>query len=378
MAEEELVSGDGWISDDSSFYGGEDEQERMLALCEDYDPADLWSFHHRSLNALLKDLWSPSAGSIKTTPTALPSSSPGLDRAVMQARPFTASNATSGILGQDRKAMEEERLERLGKKKPTQNPALGLHNIHEGEPNAWQLGESVEDFVRRIPPVSTPGWDYAWIWCANPHPDGQVTSGPSRHDILQTRGLGLLQQSVKERQNIQSQNSQKAKGYVSKLLNQEAESLKQRLGQLAVETNVLTGKWMLFPKLEDLTRTWRAVVDGTSSGRLGCDSKVATDDGKPVDRLICVYTKDFRDADDVLRVLQELVSMGLVGDGKGIYYKSDVYTLLDIYGANAADYGLQASIYSSQKVLASSSLTKANATPQRKQSTLDGFGKSKD
>lgn len=118
---------------------------------------------------------------------------------------------------------------------------------------------------------------------------------------------------------------------------------------------------MLFPALEDLTRVWRVVVEGTISNRLGSAAKVATDQGGSGERLICVYTKDFRDERDVLRVLNELVSLGLVySGGKGIYYKSDAYTYLDIYAKNAADYGLQASVYSSQKMLAAASVASAN------------------
>jgi hypothetical protein len=116
---------------------------------------------------------------------------------------------------------------------------------------------------------------------------------------------------------------------------------------------------MLFPKLEDVTRVWKLIVDGTINNRLGSASKVATEQDGKAERLICVYTKDFRDTADVLRVLKELVAMGLVNPGRGIYYKSDAYTYLDIYGQNAAEYGLQASVYSSQKLLASANIPQA-------------------
>ena len=130
---------------------------------------------------------------------------------------------------------------------------------------------------------------------------------------------------------------------------------------------------MLFPELPDLPRIWRLVVDGVINNRLGPVAKVAPDAGSNRARLICIYTRDFRDKDDVLRVLQELVSVGVTGTGKPIYYKSDPYTYLDIYRETAAQYGLQASLYSSQKMLSEASLAKTAATPQKKQSTLDGI-----
>lgn len=67
-------------------------------------------------------------------------------------------------------------------------------------------------------------------------------------------------------------------------------------------------------------------------------------------RLICVYTKDFTDVADVRRVLLGLVEMGLVRADmpRGITYKCDAYTYLDIYGNN--EFGLRASIYSSKEM----------------------------
>jgi hypothetical protein len=48
---------------------------------------------------------------------------------------------------------------------------------------------------------------------------------------------------------------------------------------------------MLFPKLEEVTRVWKKVVEGVIGNRLGPTAKVAPDEGKPGERLICIYTK---------------------------------------------------------------------------------------
>jgi hypothetical protein len=48
---------------------------------------------------------------------------------------------------------------------------------------------------------------------------------------------------------------------------------------------------MLFPKLEELTHVWTRVVEGVVNNRLGSTAKVAPDEGKPGERLICIYTK---------------------------------------------------------------------------------------
>ena len=78
--------------------------------------------------------------------------------------------------------------------------------------------------------------------------------------------------------------------------------------------------------------------------------------------IVCIYTKDFRDEDDVLRVLQELEVLGLIREGRSIYYKSDAFTHLDLYSATANKYGLQASLYTSQKLLAAARVAEMSAS----------------
>lgn len=111
---------------------------------------------------------------------------------------------------------------------------------------------------------------------------------------------------------------------------------------MAKECHVKTGKWMLFPPPEEVNAVWQRVVEATATGQLGSSAKVATDGGvdnnalgpgpgpgggRGRPRLVCVYTEDFDDEGDVVRVLKKLVEMGLVNrkeagrQARGLYYK---------------------------------------------------------
>lgn len=146
----------------------------------------------------------------------------------------------------------------------------------------------------------------------------------------------------------------KPKGTITRKLTSQRNLLPDAIAKAAVEARCTSGKWMLFPAVQDVDSIWRTVVEATVEGRLGPMAKVATQGGdfEEKERLICIYTKDFSDREDVLRVLTELVTLGLVRDdkgAKGVWYKSDVYTELGITSDN--EYGIKASIYGSTKML---------------------------
>ena len=109
---------------------------------------------------------------------------------------------------------------------------------------------------------------------------------------------------------------------------------------------------MLFPRLNDASRYWYKIAEATIDNRLGIGAKISTGLGEArEERLICIYTKDFSDMDDVRRVLDGLVELDFVSSNnpRGIYYKPDAYTYLDISSGN--EYGLPASLYSSRDLL---------------------------
>lgn len=95
------------------------------------------------------------------------------------------------------------------------------------------------------------------------------------------------------------------------------------LRRLAGACNVVTGKWMLFPEPGSVNEVWGKVATATAGGRLGVGAKVETRVQAAKERLICVYTRDFRDKDDVARVLNRMRELELVRPGgRQVYYKS--------------------------------------------------------
>lgn len=121
-------------------------------------------------------------------------------------------------------------------------PPNQLHNPWEGQADAWQLHETVDDFLTRLPPVTTTLTTAPWIWVANPFREGRGKPGRNLVEQLTEQGHQLMAESQEIRRRIQSQDAAKAQKSTTRLINEESERLKQKLADLAKETNVLSGK----------------------------------------------------------------------------------------------------------------------------------------
>jgi hypothetical protein len=81
--------------------------------------------------------------------------------------------------------------------------------------------------------------------------------------------------------------------------------------------------------VESVDLYWEKIRQATIEGRLGDCAKVATSKPNPLrsrskSRVICVYTYDWTDADDVHRVREALRELGITRE---IVYKADSDTL---------------------------------------------------
>ncbi|MBU2573155.1 MAG: DUF1917 domain-containing protein [Elusimicrobia bacterium] len=86
-----------------------------------------------------------------------------------------------------------------------------------------------------------------------------------------------------------------------------------------------SGKWLIFVPLQNIDAVWERIKTATEEGRLGDSAKVATARPNPnatdsTKKVICVYTYDWQDKEDVMRIRKELRAIGIVWK---IPYKSD-------------------------------------------------------
>ena len=96
------------------------------------------------------------------------------------------------------------------------------------------------------------------------------------------------------------------------------------------------GKWLIRVGCNYVQYCWQRVREATEAGDLGIGSKVSTDLGDRNDivswaaHTVCVYTRDWRDCDDVLRFAKALKTNDAVRT-RPIYYKPDTMTYEGIW-----------------------------------------------
>jgi hypothetical protein len=92
------------------------------------------------------------------------------------------------------------------------------------------------------------------------------------------------------------------------------------------------GKWLIFQGGDNVDAAWKKVRDATISGTLGISAKVSTAKPNPDSRdnrkVIYVYTKDWADEGDVMRVREKLRELGFI---ERLGYKRNIETFAGEY-----------------------------------------------
>ena len=111
-------------------------------------------------------------------------------------------------------------------------------------------------------------------------------------------------------------------------------------GAIDAET---AGKWLIFREDAGVDELWQKVRNATAEGELGISAKVSTAKPNPESRdtrkVIYVYTKDWADEADVMRIRERLREMGVV---ERIGYKRNIETFAGEY----AEKGKKVTYYS--------------------------------
>ena len=121
----------------------------------------------------------------------------------------------------------------------------------------------------------------------------------------------------------------------------------------------VAGKWVLFPFSSKADAVWTKVDKATRAGKLSHHAKISTTargEGPRGVHAMCVYVRDWRDEQEVKRVLKKLQRMGIAQrreddgdpDRMAAFFKPDVFTRLGVYhrgGSTEGSKGLDGTLY---------------------------------
>ncbi len=96
-----------------------------------------------------------------------------------------------------------------------------------------------------------------------------------------------------------------------------------------------SGKWMVWISKANVDEIWQRIKKSVEKGELGIAAKVATAKQSQSVHLICIYTYDHTDENDVMRVRGKLRELGFTSK---MPYKTDEATLQGKYGKGVSKY----------------------------------------
>ncbi|OBT90011.1 hypothetical protein VE02_01597 [Pseudogymnoascus sp. 03VT05] len=253
------------------------------------------------------------------------------------------------------------------------SPAAARPHQFEGKQFVRQMRETVEEFLQGLPPATTKASvGFQWIWISNPNvpphqfnPDGtprdEWSERVSNVSILRMNGEEMLNE-LKRKASVARQNLPQES---VEMISVERDRTIMDIKNLAIATKTTTGKvgspipmphtptWMLFSSVDRVDHIWSIVAHAVATNQLGPGATVSPKLKHPEtgSRLICIYTYDFSDTEDIIRGLHKLRELGLVAPNEWPprYYNCDAYTYLEIHPGN--QWGIPLSLYSSEEML---------------------------
>ncbi|KZP31589.1 DUF1917-domain-containing protein, partial [Athelia psychrophila] len=170
--------------------------------------------------------------------------------------------------------------------------------------------KTIPDFLAAWPPSTTSQRDVAWIPVVNPRLDR----------VRNDDKFGIT-------------------GAWDKLCAEQTPTIYD-LDTLAKHYSCVSGKWLFFAPTAKIDAFWARIARATHSGTLGFSAKVAPRDEKKDDQMICVFTEDYLDSANVMKVRDGLRRLGVK---QKIGYKPHVYTECRVHRGNA--WGIPPMLY---------------------------------
>lgn len=189
-----------------------------------------------------------------------------------------------------------------------QRPMQQFYDLTQFEPFICQLaGESVADFILRIPPSQTHISRGHWIYISD-HKGHRIEANSHDDLSIQEACAPILSRLENDLADIANDDSIPVRAKAGVKTKKEVRQVRELTGKtdilaMAQTRGCTSGKWMLFVHETQIDEAWALVATETAKYHLGYASKVATNDGHSDLFLICVYTYDFNDLKDVRQVM---------------------------------------------------------------------------
>ena len=185
-------------------------------------------------------------------------------------------------------------------------------------------GQCIECYLTTNLPSTIKNEDEPWVWADNFEPPRQFR----KHADLDREATTTLRKVVMDFSSKVSEDGEwlwlpLEKGRYEIPLTIEA------IDNLALKTGVLGGKWLVYRSREEIDDVWLTIARATFNKTLGIGAKVSTaEEDESKRHVICIYTRNYLDLEDVKRVRGLLKDMGFA---ESLCYKPDIYTYLNIY-----------------------------------------------
>lgn len=112
------------------------------------------------------------------------------------------------------------------------------------------------------------------------------------------------------------------------------------INNIAEKYNILSGKWLIYEKTSNIDKLWANISINCVKGFLGPTVKVSPKCNYNDEHVICVFTKNYLDKENVYNIRDVLKKNGI---NNKISYKPDIFTYFEIYKNNK--WNIKSSIY---------------------------------